>query len=198
MDEFPEPRRPRHRIRPLWLTLLPVLGVAWMMFFEDFPQPQPEGLPPQAPITQGEPSAAPSEQTTPAAADAATLQPNAVESATPTPEAAAVVEANPWLIRDVTIRDLSGKIAYRGDVDLAPTVARIERGERHSHRNDGGVFRNLEQRLPKQPNGHYREYVHPTPNLSGPGPQRLVIGQTGEIYYTHDHYRTFRLLRGPQ
>lgn len=199
MEEFEQPRRSRYVIRPFWLTLLPVLGVAWMMFFEEFPQPQPAAVSPQTRISQTESTTAEPVETA-SAHNEVTRQPAADESPTPLrnePETA-VRESNPWLVRDVTIRDLSGGVAYRGDVDLAPTLARIERGERHPHRNDGGVFRNLERRLPKQPEGHYREYVHPTPNLSGPGPQRLVIGRTGEIYYTHDHYKTFRLLRGPQ
>jgi ribonuclease T1 len=99
------------------------------------------------------------------------------------------------VIRDVTIRGLSGKVVYRGDVDLQPTLDRIARGEAFPHHNDGGVFRNLERRLPRQPGGYYHEYVHPTPGLDGPGPQRLVIGKDHEVYYTHDHYQTFQKVR---
>ncbi len=39
--------------------------------------------------------------------------------------------------------------------------------------------------------GYYREYVRPTPGVSGPGPQRIVVGRGGEMYYTSDHYQTF-------
>jgi guanyl-specific ribonuclease Sa len=63
-----------------------------------------------------------------------------------------------------------------------------------SHRNDGAEFQNRERRLPKRPAGYYREWVHPTPGLGGPGPQRIVTGGEGEIYYTPDHYRTFERL----
>jgi ribonuclease T1 len=100
-----------------------------------------------------------------------------------------------YVVRQVSIKDLDGEVVYRGDVDLTPTLERIERGERHPHRNDGGTFRNLEGRLPRKPTGYYKEYVHPTPGLDGPGPQRVVLGAEDELYYTHDHYRTFKKLR---
>lgn len=35
------------------------------------------------------------------------------------------------------------------------------------------------------------EYVHPTPGVDGPGPQRIVVGKCGEMYYTADHYEAF-------
>ena len=76
-------------------------------------------------------------------------------------------------------------------IDLTATLERIERGISHSHRNDGSVFGNREGRLPRQPRGYYREYVHPTPGHRGPGARRVVIGQGGEVYYTHDHYESF-------
>lgn len=98
----------------------------------------------------------------------------------------------PLVIRDVRIEDRDGRIAYRGDMDLRPEVARIERGDRDAHRNDGSTFQNREGRLPKQQRGYYREYVVRTPGMRDVGPQRLVIGAGGEIYYTPDHYRTFK------
>jgi ribonuclease T1 len=99
------------------------------------------------------------------------------------------------VVRGVEVRDLDGRIAWRGDVDLAPALARIAAGERDPHRNDGGVFQNRERLLPSRPSGYYREYVIRTPDISHAGPQRLVIGQDGEVYYTHDHYRSFRRIR---
>ena len=83
----------------------------------------------------------------------------------------------------------------RGPTDLVPTLRRIERGERHEHRNDGSVFQNRERRLPDQPRGYYREYVHPTPGVRGPGAQRLVIGRDGDVWYTPDHYESFERIR---
>ncbi|WP_175181505.1 ribonuclease domain-containing protein [Achromobacter aegrifaciens] len=29
------------------------------------------------------------------------------------------------------------------------------------------------------------------PGIAGPGPQRIVVGKGGEMYYTADHYKTF-------
>ncbi|MGY6553141.1 MAG: ribonuclease domain-containing protein [Wenzhouxiangella sp.] len=104
--------------------------------------------------------------------------------------------ADPALIvRNVEVRDLDGRVAWRGDVDLNPVLARIEAGERDPHRNDGAVFHNRERRLPDRPRGHYREFVVRTPRINHAGPQRLVIGADGEIFYTADHYRSFQRLR---
>lgn len=102
----------------------------------------------------------------------------------------------PTLFRNVTLKNQDGRVIYRGDIDVAPTLARIDRDQRLSqYRNDGITFQNREGRLPKKPSGHYREWVHPTPGVGGPGPQRIVTGKTGEAYYTHDHYDTFRKIR---
>ncbi len=100
------------------------------------------------------------------------------------------------IVKNITIKDQSGRVAFKGDVDLHPTFDRIERGEKFPHRNDGSPFRNLERRLPQKPAGYYTEYVHPTPGMNGPGPQRVVIGKDGEAFYTHDHYNSFRKVRG--
>lgn len=98
-------------------------------------------------------------------------------------------------VSGVVIKDLSGKVVYRGTVDLKPTLERIDRGRKLSYSHDGTVFGNRERLLPQQGRDHYREWVHPTQGLSGPGPQRVVTGKTREIYYTHDHYETFHKIR---
>jgi len=110
----------------------------------------------------------------------------------PVLEPGASLSPSALIVEDVVVRDLGGEVAWRGDVDLAPELARIERGQRDPHRNDGGVFQNREGRLPKRPRGHYREYVVRTPGINHAGPQRLVIGADGEVFYTADHYRSFR------
>jgi guanyl-specific ribonuclease Sa len=97
-------------------------------------------------------------------------------------------------IKNVKIRDQDGDVVFHGSIDLRDTLDRIERGQRGSHGNDGSVFQNREKRLPIKPSGYYREWVHPTPDLRGPGPQRIVTGEDGEIYYTPDHYKTFERL----
>lgn len=98
------------------------------------------------------------------------------------------------VIAGQTIRDQDGKTVFRGDVDVGTTLARIHRNERLRFSHDGIVFQNRERRLPQKPAGYYHEFVHPTPGIGGPGPQRIVMGREGETYYTPDHYRSFRRL----
>ena len=94
-------------------------------------------------------------------------------------------------INGVKVTDrVTGK-AFAGTVDLKSTLDRISAGKKFPYRNDGSVFNNKEELLPQQMTGYYREYVHPTIGVNGPGPQRIVIGQGGEIFYTPDHYGTF-------
>lgn len=100
-------------------------------------------------------------------------------------------------IPNVTVRDQDDKVVFRGTVDVGPTLARIERSEKLRFSHDGIVFENREKRLPRKPAGYYREYVHPTANVGGPGPQRIVNGKGGEVFYTHDHYHTFLRLDQP-
>jgi guanyl-specific ribonuclease Sa len=93
-----------------------------------------------------------------------------------------------------TVRGLDGKVSYvfkDVSTDIRPTVDRIASGERLPYRNDGSVFMNKEGLLPKQDVGYYKEFVHPTPNVLGPGAMRIVTGQEGEMWFTFDHYRTF-------
>lgn len=100
-----------------------------------------------------------------------------------------------YKIENQTIRDLNGMVVFQGTIDLKPTLDRIERGGSNRHRNDGTTFQNREGRLPRKPSGYYKEYVHPTPNERGPGPQRVIVGREGDIWYTPDHYKTFKRLK---
>jgi RHS repeat-associated protein len=79
--------------------------------------------------------------------------------------------------------------------DLKPTLDRIASGGKFSHRNDGSIFKNIEGLLPKQNAGYYKEFVHPTPGVKGPGAMRVVTGQGGEMWFTPDHYRAFIPIR---
>ena len=90
----------------------------------------------------------------------------------------------------IDARKHTGKLP-EGIGDIRTTLERIKAGKKHLHRNDGSVFKNKEGLLPPKPKGYYREYVHPTPGVSGAGQRRVVIGQGGEMYYTSDHYKTF-------
>ena len=103
--------------------------------------------------------------------------------------------ADSFVFHNLTIKNEDGRVVFRGDVDVGPTLKRIDAGERLSFSHDGIVFQNREGRLAKKPAGHYHEFVHPTPKLSGPGPQRVITGKDGAAFYTPDHYQTFRRLR---
>lgn len=110
------------------------------------------------------------------------------------PAEASAPAADPLVITGLSLRDSSGRTIYRGAIDLAPTIERISAGRRLRFPNDGTTFQNRENRLPRRPPGYYREWVVPTPKEPGPGPQRLITGEGGEVWYTSDHYRTFRRL----
>jgi hypothetical protein len=97
----------------------------------------------------------------------------------------------PVLTPPVSVVDF-GRLVHDGPVDIGPTLRRIAAGELlHSFRHDGTVFSNRERALPPRPRGFWREYVHPTPGARGPGPQRVIVGRDGSVFYTPDHYATF-------
>jgi guanyl-specific ribonuclease Sa len=58
-----------------------------------------------------------------------------------------------------------------------------------------GLFENAEGRLPARPPSHYTESDVWPRGKRGRGPQRLVFGRDGEVYYSADHYRTFTRIR---
>jgi len=108
----------------------------------------------------------------------------------------AASDVSQFKFENVTVRNLDGEVAFRGTVDLTATMQRIDAGQTlRQFRNDGTTFQNRERRLPIKERGYYKEYVHPTPKLGGPGPQRVVTGKQGEAYYTFDHYKTFQKVR---
>jgi guanyl-specific ribonuclease Sa len=84
-----------------------------------------------------------------------------------------------------------GEVVYEGEMDLNTEVQRIVQGVRLRFSHDGSIFHNKERRLPAAPDGFYHEFVHPTPGISGPGPQRLIRPEVGPFAYTPDHYATF-------
>jgi ribonuclease T1 len=94
---------------------------------------------------------------------------------------------------------LGAAAAFSGDIplrELPPearaTLSLIRAGGPFPYARDGVVFGNREGHLPKHPRGYYREYTVPTPGSRDRGPRRIVTGREGELYYTNDHYRSFR------
>jgi ribonuclease T1 len=75
------------------------------------------------------------------------------------------------------------------------TLALIKAGGSFPHERDGATFHNREGRLPARGRGYYREYTVRTPGARDRGARRIVAGGDGEVYYTHDHYRTNRSIR---
>lgn len=77
-------------------------------------------------------------------------------------------------------------------VEARQTLALIEAGGPFPYTKDGGVFGNREGLLPKRSRGYYREYTVKTPGAKDRGARRIVSGVPGELYYTDDHYRSFK------
>jgi len=75
--------------------------------------------------------------------------------------------------------------------EVQKTLRRIASGGPFLHHQDGTVFANREGRLPAKARGYYHEYTVETPGSPDRGARRIIRGTGGELYYTHDHYRTF-------
>ena len=84
--------------------------------------------------------------------------------------------------------------------DLPPeargTLALIESDGPFPYDRDGAVFQNREEILPDESRGYYHEYTVETPGSDDRGARRIVAGSEGELYYTDDHYESFRRISG--
>jgi ribonuclease T1 len=84
-------------------------------------------------------------------------------------------------------------------IEAQRTLALIKTGGPFPYGKDGAVFGNYEGILPKRKRGYYREFTVTTPGASNRGARRIVAGgelaSSGEYYYTHDHYATFKRIR---
>jgi ribonuclease T1 len=87
-------------------------------------------------------------------------------------------------IADVRLTDLPR--------EARATVELIQQGGPFPYRKDGVTFGNRERLLPQARHGYYREYTVSTPGSRDRGARRIVTGSNGELYYTDDHYRSFR------
>jgi ribonuclease T1 len=74
------------------------------------------------------------------------------------------------------------------------TLILIEQGGPFPYRQDGQVFQNREGILPTKPRGYYHEYTVKTPGEDDRGARRIVTGEDGELYYTDDHYSSFKVI----
>lgn len=72
------------------------------------------------------------------------------------------------------------------------TIRLIDQGGPFPYNQDGSTFQNREGILPGRPGGYYAEYTVITPGSPDRGARRIVGGDDGELYYTDDHYDSFR------
>jgi ribonuclease T1 len=89
--------------------------------------------------------------------------------------------------------------AFQGEVavkQLPPeareTLRLVELGGPFPYQQDGRTFGNRERHLSLKPHGYYREYTVKTPGVRDRGTRRIIAGRGGELYYSEDHYRSFR------
>lgn len=127
-------------------------------------------------------------EATPGSAAQATRTPQATATAqatTPTPTA----NAPPSPTRASALPT----IAYADlPVQAHDTIRLIEQGGPFPFDRDGITFQNRERLLPLHTQGYYREYTVITPGERTRGARRIVAGAGGEMYYTDDHYDSFR------
>ena len=98
-----------------------------------------------------------------------------------------------WLAVAVLAVALSSEIPLdKLPPEARQTVALVKAGGPFPHERDGSVFHNREGLLPKRSRDYYREYTVKTPGAKDRGARRIVAGRSGELYYTEDHYRSFR------
>ncbi|HWC82251.1 MAG TPA: ribonuclease domain-containing protein [Pseudonocardiaceae bacterium] len=74
------------------------------------------------------------------------------------------------------------------------TVNLIKAGGPYPYPEDGEVFDNRESILPACDSGYYHEYTVDTPGSPTRGTRRIITGQSGEYFYTDDHYASFKLV----
>jgi hypothetical protein len=85
-----------------------------------------------------------------------------------------------------------GTVIGIGNVYLADVIEGIENWTTAPR----DVFKNRGNPLPPQEDElYYLEFYKATPGFQGTGPERIIRGLGGELFYTPDHYQTFTPLR---
>src|SRR5262245_15929291 len=75
------------------------------------------------------------------------------------------------------------------------TIALIKQGGPYPYKRDGVVFGNFEKLLPLHERGYYKEFTVRTPSSRDRGARRIISGKAGELYYTDNHYQSFKRVR---
>ena len=76
--------------------------------------------------------------------------------------------------------------------EAVETISLIRKGGPFPNQRDGVTFGNREKILPRRERGWYREYTVKTPGARDRGARRVIAGRDGTLYYTDDHYRSFK------
>ncbi|MEV0191385.1 ribonuclease domain-containing protein [Kitasatospora purpeofusca] len=111
--------------------------------------------------------------------------PSATSPATPPATAA----GTGWVPTDPALADVC---RTRLPDQARDTLGLIAKGGPYPYRSDGIVFENRESRLPRKTSGYYHEFTVVTPGSGDRGARRVVTGDSGEQYWTADHYATFQ------
>jgi ribonuclease T1 len=82
--------------------------------------------------------------------------------------------------------------AARLPAEAQAALKLIKQGGPFPYPKDGTTFGNRERRLPSAGRSYYKEYTVKTPGARNRGARRIIAGAGGELYYTDDHYNTFR------
>jgi ribonuclease T1 len=123
----------------------------------------------------------------------ATRAPSKKATATSTPKRRATATPQAGVRATRTPDDGLPTIAFdRLPKEARETIRLIRKGGPFPYDKDGSTFSNREGLLPKRPNGYYKEYTVITPGSSDRGARRIVAGREGELYYTGDHYDSFK------
>ena len=77
-------------------------------------------------------------------------------------------------------------------LEALDTLDLIASGGPYPFSQDDGIFQNREGILPDQDRGYYREYTVITPSSDDRGARRIVAGEAGDLYFTADHYDSFK------
>lgn len=72
------------------------------------------------------------------------------------------------------------------------TLQLIQSGGPFPYHQDGVVFQNRERLLPRESSGYYHEYTVKTPGSPDRGARRIIKARDGTLYYTSDHYDSFK------
>jgi ribonuclease T1 len=93
--------------------------------------------------------------------------------------------------------DPDSGLSWIAESELPPealdTLKVIDNGGPYAYPGrDDTTFTNREGLLPDHESGYYREYTVETPGSDDRGARRIIRGDGGELYYTDDHYDSFR------